>query len=477
MILMLMVSVVSYAGKIHKAVEKDDITMIEKLIKVVDINSRGLLNGQTPLTVASKRGNLKVVKILLSAGADPNKKSRIGKTPLVISIQNGRYDVIKELLKNKATVPLDNLPKSIKSYDLAITELIAKHLCSVKKSQLGVVFAGYDKKPLTIAVRGDKVAAVRLLISSGADIEGRSSNSSGDWSMTPFGIAVYKGYVELSRLLMEKGANKDTYRILIDEGSEYHHYLEDDAPSYLAGFFSPENAADVLRRKILKTGYHGRIYGIPFIVFSAMINNVVLVSALLKHGADINATYMKKTSLYWVSSLGFPSIVKFLLKHKAKFDLRDTWKLTPLHCAVAECIPLLIKAGAKVNVQDKNGWTPLHWAVHWADVDRVRELLKAGADPKIKNKKGQMPIWFIARDYKTFEPGLFTKPIVDLLKNPALAMQDEPVASAPETVPDDAPMATATSTTTSSTTIEAAPPAYDNLFRDGSSSTFTSETS
>ncbi len=180
-----------------------------------------------------------------------------------------------------------------------------------------------------------------------------------------------------------------------------------------------------------------------------------IVELLLQHGADPNIADKKRlTPFHYAAALGRDKILELLIVKQMNANVFDKLGKTPLHNARANCIPLLIKAGAKVNVQDKNGWTPLHWAVHWADVDRVRELLKAGANPKIKNKiknkEGHIPLWFISRDYKTFVPGEFTKPIVDMLVNPALA--SKAVATTSTAPIDLESRATSTSTSTSTTT-------------------------
>jgi ankyrin repeat protein len=51
-------------------------------------------------------------------------------------------------------------------------------------------------------------------------------------------------------------------------------------------------------------------------------------------------------------------------------------------------IRLLLKAGAEINAQDKNGATPLHRAVRTRCAAAVKCLLEAGADATIKNKPG-----------------------------------------------------------------------------------------
>jgi len=54
-------------------------------------------------------------------------------------------------------------------------------------------------------------------------------------------------------------------------------------------------------------------------------------------------------------------------------------------------IRCLIDAGANVNLQDKNGATPLHRAVRTRCAAAVRFLLGAGSDPFLKNKSGSTP--------------------------------------------------------------------------------------
>ena len=54
-------------------------------------------------------------------------------------------------------------------------------------------------------------------------------------------------------------------------------------------------------------------------------------------------------------------------------------------------IRLLLKAGANIDAQDKNGATPLHRAVRTRCAAAVKCLLEAGADPTIRNKPGSTP--------------------------------------------------------------------------------------
>jgi ankyrin repeat protein len=54
-------------------------------------------------------------------------------------------------------------------------------------------------------------------------------------------------------------------------------------------------------------------------------------------------------------------------------------------------IRLLLKAGASIDAQDRNGATPLHRAVRTRCAAAVKCLLDAGGDPTIRNKPGSTP--------------------------------------------------------------------------------------
>jgi ankyrin repeat protein len=113
--------------------------------------------------------------------------------------------------------------------------------------------------------------------------------------------------------------------------------------------------------------------------------------------------YAKDTALH-VAAAGYRvEIAKLLLKAGANPNAAENHRRSrPLHYAAdgyivsqlwneknqVAMIRLLLKAGAEINAQDKNGATALHRAVRTRCAAAVKCLLDAGADTTIKNKPG-----------------------------------------------------------------------------------------
>jgi hypothetical protein len=116
--------------------------------------------------------------------------------------------------------------------------------------------------------------------------------------------------------------------------------------------------------------------------------------------------YVGDTALHLAAAGYQVEIVKLLLAAGADANAAGNHRHSgPLHYAAdgyitgpvwdakrqVKTIEVLLKGGAKINAQDKNGAAPLHRAVRTRSAAAVRCLLDAGADPKLKNKPGSTP--------------------------------------------------------------------------------------
>ena len=92
----------------------------------------------------------------------------------------------------------------------------------------------------------------------------------------------------------------------------------------------------------------------------------------------------------------------YLLGLNANPNIADKNGVTPLSLAAqigfTEAVSLLTQRGARVDVPNSAGETPLIAAVHRRDLGLLRVLLRAGADPDRRDNSGRS-----ARDYAAFD--------------------------------------------------------------------------
>ncbi len=163
---------------------------------------------------------------------------------------------------------------------------------------------------------------------------------------------------------------------------------------------------------------------------------------LLEHGANPNAQNEEgKTALIHViqnnpkivgSECNRFSLIKQLIEYKADVALADKNSITPLHYAVHEhrvtTVEQLISAGAPINAQDIDGYTPLFQSIRdviffqkklleekanrqispdlflkfemRSEPSIIELLLKRGADPSIQDNKGNTPLAYAQEQNK-----------------------------------------------------------------------------
>lgn len=88
-----------------KACEDGDLEKVKSIVeKVTDINLE--YNDWTPLTKASEKGHLNIVKYLLENGAEIDKENGYGWTPLMCASMNGFLDIVKYLVDKGANIEI-----------------------------------------------------------------------------------------------------------------------------------------------------------------------------------------------------------------------------------------------------------------------------------------------------------------------------------------------------------------------------------
>lgn len=115
-------------------------------------------------------------------------------------------------------------------------------------------------------------------------------------------------------------------------------------------------------------------------------------------GVDADDSY-GGTPLIGAIGNGFSDLALLLIEKGANVDacirtyIDNPSKQSVMHHAAGspEILAALISKGAKLNVQDDMGSTPLHDAVMGDNIVSVKLLLDAGANPTIRDKNGRTP--------------------------------------------------------------------------------------
>jgi ankyrin repeat protein len=102
---------------------------------------------------------------------------------------------------------------------------------------------------------------------------------------------------------------------------------------------------------------------------SAVVHNyIACVEVLIQAGADVNCKDDRNfTPTSLAAGEGFYEVLRLLLRQSAtQYDEKNADGYTPLTAALMndhiDCVELLIRYGANVNVADHYGVTPLHIA-------------------------------------------------------------------------------------------------------------------
>lgn len=269
---------------------------------------------------------------------------------------------------------------------VAIVRIAVNISCLVLAMGASIVVADqYESdQPLVEAVRQDDAAEVRRLLESGADVSVRDGRGA-----TALFIAVYRGNVEMARLLLEFGANVHTDGVATT--------LLETAAGNDSGS-APEAQLEMVRL-LLEAGASVHARGAKLMNYAAASGNEKVLHLLLEAGASLDRTdSFGRTALHLSGRYGEIDAMRLLLKVGADPNIRNRNGDAVLHEAVsnAEEVRMLLEADADANIRDRRGNTALHLAAMHRDAEPVRLLLEAGADVDMPNWAGDTAVLIAA---------------------------------------------------------------------------------
>ena len=317
---------------LHVAVESKHADVVQVLIDAgADIEMK-TNKGHSPLDVASVSGALTTMKMLVKAGADIRDTDTNGCRCLILAAYFGHTDIMR--------------------YLVGLPEVDLDHKCTALHAAVQVnhpdivqvlIDAGTDiemknndgRSPLHMASCLGALTTVKMLVKAGVDLDQRDGNN-----FTALRAAV-------------KGKHADVVQVLIDAGADIETKdAEGRSPLLLA----------------------------------SRLEDLTTMKMLVEAGADVRATDNSANTCLIIAVYGKNTdIVRYLVGlPEVDLDQQGMFTYTALHAAVlrnhTDAVPVLIDAGADIEMKEEGGCSPLHMACMSGELTNVMKLVEAGAD-------------------------------------------------------------------------------------------------
>ncbi|XP_041356777.1 ankyrin-3-like [Gigantopelta aegis] len=283
--------------------------------------------GDAPLHIATNRNHGKLVKLLLSKGADFYNGNTDSDTALHICKGKGNYDSATALLFSTDTPSVKNAKRYRQKF---FTKVNARF-----------------KRKTTILRKRPKLEPINVLLEHIKTIEDAPGidqrNNDGD---SPLHCAAYKGCCQKVALLLKYGAS-------LSEPNDHDHL-----PLHCAARGGQWKTIELMLNYGSTMDVDIQTQdGCSPLHLSCAKGHVVTVKKLVEKGADVNLANENGDG--------------------------------PIHCAAqfgkTAVVATLLSSGADVNMQNNDGETALHLAAKYVKVKVVKLLLQRGTDQSVCN--------------------------------------------------------------------------------------------
>ena len=330
---------------------------------------------QTALMIAVREDHADAVGVLLAAGASPNAQTRKGPIPAFVPPCKGTGCGSEGVGINRGGLPDRGRRAEAKG---GMTPLLYAardgHLASARR----LIDAGADLelaeangiRPLLMATLNNQMDVARLLLAKGAQV-----NADDFWGRTPLWAAVEYRNLDMNNVEQDdpkdNGVDRapilDFIKELIAAGANVNARTR-ELPPARRWLYSLNDVSWV--------DFTGQT---PFLR-AALSSDTTTMKLLVQHGADPNLPTLAGTTplmaaagvnwtvqqTYTESPQARIDAVNLCLELGAEVNATNSMGLTALLGAANrgsnEIIEILVKRGARLDITDKEGRTPLRWA-------------------------------------------------------------------------------------------------------------------
>lgn len=399
------------------AVRENNLDMADRLLRAgADVKAANRY-GVTPLYLACVNGNAAMIERLLNAGADANATSTEGETALMTVARTGTVEAAKVLIAHGAGVNARESWKgqtalmwaAAQNHPEMVRELLAHGAevngrSNLQKWERQTTAEPREKwlppgsfTPLHFAAREGALESARVLVEAGADV-----NAVDPDGISTMLIAIINGHYDVASYLLEHGTDPNladkTGRTALYSAVDFHTMPMSNRPSP-KDINNKVTSLELIQQLLakganvnaqLKTQQPYRVKldrgddtmlttGTTPLLRAAKAADLAAMKVLLEKGADAKlATRAGINSLMAAAGVG--------TKEEDSTGRFKTEEET------IEAIGLLLNAGLDINAANNNGQTALHGAAQWGKNKVVAYLASKGAKLDVKDKRGFTPL-------------------------------------------------------------------------------------
>ena len=406
---------------LHWAVQRDDVSLVDQLIKAgANVNAKNDY-GSTPMSEAALNGNAAILEKLLKVGADVESPNADGQTALMVVARTSNVAAAKLLLSHGAKVnavekwreqtalmwaAAEGQPAMVKALVEAGAAVDARSKVNNWERQVtaearAIARPSGGLTPLLYAARQGCLECTKILAEAGADLDlGDPDN------VSPLLLATLNGHFDVSAYLINKGANVDKWdwwgqsplyaavdmNTLPHGGRPDRPSLDETTGLQVIQMLLEKGANPNLQLKLLPPyrslgadrGVDGMLtIGTTPLLRAAKAMDAPAIAFLLKHGANPKLS----------NTRGMTALVAAAGVGSVDADTRGWYNTDDVQQRAIASLDLLLKAGGDVNAADpQRGTTLLHGAAFWGWNDVVKFLVEKGAKLDAKDTRGFTPV-------------------------------------------------------------------------------------
>lgn len=345
-------------------------------------------SGITPLMQAARVGAVAIVEQLLAAGASPSMRERErGQTALMWAAARRHGAVVRALLAAGADVT----PRTAAR---AVTVMLDRGPGREAKTAMAhgarVQQGGFTA--LHFAAQSGDAESTSLLVDHGAAIDDRAADG-----QSPLVLAVFSGHADVARVLLDRGADANAagagYTALHAAAMRGDLATTSALLAKGANPNAPLTQGSPVRRFASQWALPRTFLGATPLFVAAAYREAAVVRALVAAGAKPDLAIASGLTPLLVAVDGtFEKEVRPSDLTRWNLVDSDFPEVPTSEADVLATLGALLDAGADVNALDANGSTAVHPVASSGWTSAIALLAERGARLDVRNKNGRTPL-------------------------------------------------------------------------------------